>query len=196
MPTKSRTQTSPKPASGSAKAKKTASTATRPVTTRGSGTSAPPKHTGQPKRTLTPDNFIQTVANVANSGPQLVLAAVKPNATALREKIFLGVSSVNDCRYCKWGHTHWAMAQGVPLEEVNQILSFQIESLEAKNLAEAAAILFAQHYAEHLDQFDHESIANLREYFSDSPGRRDSRLRALYHVHQPARQHRRCLPQP
>ncbi len=169
MPTKSRMQASPKSASSSAKVRKTASNATRPVMTNGSGTSAPPQHTSQPKRTLTPDNFFQTVANVVNSSPQLALAAVKPNiSAALREKIFLGVSSVNDCRYCKWGHTHWSMAQGVPLEEVNQILSFQIESLEAKNPAEAAAILFAQHYAEHLDQFDHESIANLRKYFSDS----------------------------
>jgi hypothetical protein len=60
------------------------------------------------------------------------------------------------------------MAQGVPLEEVNQILGHQIESLKAKNPAEAAAILFAQHYAENLDQFDPESIENLRKYYSDA----------------------------
>ncbi len=78
------------------------------------------------------------------------------------------MSSINDCRYCKWGHTHWAMAQGVPLEEVNQILGHQAESLVAKNPGEAAAILFAQHYAEQLDQFDPESIENLRQYYSDA----------------------------
>ena len=60
------------------------------------------------------------------------------------------------------------MAHGVPLEEVNQILSHQTESLEANNPAEAAAILFAQHYAEQLDQFDPESIENLRKYYSDA----------------------------
>ena len=37
------------------------------------------------------------------------------------------------------------MAKGVPLEEVNQILGGQVESLAAANPAEAAAILFAQH---------------------------------------------------
>jgi hypothetical protein len=60
------------------------------------------------------------------------------------------------------------MAHGVPLEEVNQILGHQIESLEAKNLAEAAAILYAQHYAENLDQCDPEAIENLRKYYSDA----------------------------
>ena len=80
----------------------------------------------------------------------------------------LGVTSVTDCRYCQWGHTHWAMAHGVPLEEVNQILGQQVESLEAKNPAEAAAILFAQHYAENLDGFDPASIANLRKHYSDA----------------------------
>ena len=80
----------------------------------------------------------------------------------------LGVTSVNDCRYCKWGHTHWAMAHGVSLDEVNQILGHETEALKALDPAEAAAILFAQHYAEHHDQIDPESIENLRKYYSDA----------------------------
>jgi AhpD family alkylhydroperoxidase len=126
---------------------------------------------GQPekmKRTLTPGNAFRTVAGVAASSRVLLSARFRPKVPAvLREKIMLGVTSITDCRYCQWGHTHWAMAQGVPLEEVNQILGHQIESLKAKNPAEAAAILFAQHYAENLDQFDPESIENLRKYYSD-----------------------------
>jgi AhpD family alkylhydroperoxidase len=100
--------------------------------------------------------------------PVFIQALIRPKTSrALREKLMLEVTSVNDCRYCQWGHTHWAMAHGVPLEEVNQILGQQIESLQAKNPAEAAAILFAQHYAENLDRFDPESIENLRKYYSD-----------------------------
>ena len=130
---------------------------------------APPKPASKPKRTLTRDNFFKTVADVLASGPVLFEAAFRPRVSAaLREKLFLAVSSVNDCRYCKWGHTHWAMAQGVPLDEVNQILGQQSESLAAKNPAEAAAILFAQHYAEELDQIDPESIENLREHYCDA----------------------------
>jgi AhpD family alkylhydroperoxidase len=121
------------------------------------------------KRTLTSANFFKTVANVVASGPVLLAALVRPKTSAaLREKVMLGVTSVTGCRYCQWGHTHWAIARGVPLEEVNEILGQQIESLEAKNPAEATAILFAQHYAENLDQFDPESIENLRRYYSDS----------------------------
>ena len=131
--------------------------------------SAPPNRPRKTKRTLTPDNVFRTVANVVASGPVLVAALVRPRIpAALREKVVLGVTAVNDCRYCAWGHTHWAMAHGVPLEEVNQILGHQIESLEAKDPAEAAAILFAQHYAEHRDQFDPESMENLRKYYSDA----------------------------
>ncbi len=135
-----------------------------------SGASAPPK-IRKTKRTLTPRNFFRAVANFVTSLPVVVrawpLRSPKTSA-ALREKVWLGVTSVNEARYCKWAHTHWAMDQGVPLEEVNQILGFQVKPLEGKNPAEAAAILFGQHYAQHLDQIDLESIENLRKYYSDA----------------------------
>jgi AhpD family alkylhydroperoxidase len=135
----------------------------------GSSASAPPKHHRKPKRTLTSDNFLKTVVNVVASGRVLATAFIKPRTSAaLREKVVLGVTSVNDCRYCAWGHTHWAMAHGVSLEEVNQILGHQTAQLAAKDPAEAAAILFAQHYAEHRDQFDPEALENLRLYYSDA----------------------------
>jgi AhpD family alkylhydroperoxidase len=121
------------------------------------------------KRTLTPGNVFTTVGNVVASTPVLLAALVRPSTSAaLREKVVLGVTAINDCSYCKWGHTHWAMANGVPLEEVNQILGLQIDALEAKNPAEAAAILFAQHYAESLDRLDPDSLENLRTFYSDA----------------------------
>jgi len=163
METRFPKQTGPQSASNSAASAATPADDPHPK----SGASAPPKNLRKMKRTLTPDNLFRTVANVVASGPVLLTAFVRPKTSAaLREKVVLGVTSINDCRYCQWGHTHWAMANGVPLEEVNQILGLQIESLEAKNPAEAAAILFAQHYAEQLDQFDPESIENLRKYYS------------------------------
>jgi len=131
--------------------------------------SVPPKQHRKPKRTLTPDNLLKTVVNVVASARVLARAFIKPRTSAaLREKVVLGVTSVNDCRYCAWGHTHWAMAHGVSLDEVNQILGHQTAALEAKDPAEAAAILFAQHYAEHRDQFDPDAIENLRKYYSEA----------------------------
>jgi AhpD family alkylhydroperoxidase len=130
---------------------------------------APPMRPGKEKRTLTGDNFFRTVAGAVASAPALLVALVRPKTSAaLREKVMLGVASINDCRLCSWGHTHWALANGVPLEEVNQILGHQVESLEAKDPAEAAAILFAQHYAENLDRFDPESLENLRRHYSNA----------------------------
>ncbi len=128
-----------------------------------------PKHHRKTKRTLTPDNLVRTLSRFIRSGWVLTGALIRPKTSpALREKVVLGVTSVNDCRYCKWGHTHWAMAHGVSLDEVNQILGHETEALKALDPAEAAAILFAQHYAEHHDQIDPESIENLRKYYSNA----------------------------
>jgi len=55
---------------------------------------------------LTPDNLFKTVVNFVASAPVLAKAILRPRTSpALREKVVLGVTSVNDCRYCKWGHT-------------------------------------------------------------------------------------------
>jgi AhpD family alkylhydroperoxidase len=121
------------------------------------------------KRTLGFDNLFGVLGAVLASSPVLLRALFRPKTSAaLREMVMLGVTSVTDCRYCAWGHGHWAMAQGVSLEEVNQILGQQNEALQARAPAEAAAILFAQHYGEHLEQFDPAAIDNLRTHYSDA----------------------------
>ncbi|QDU28981.1 Carboxymuconolactone decarboxylase family protein [Anatilimnocola aggregata] len=130
---------------------------------------ATPKKTSKPKRTLTAANFLKTTANCAISFPILIRSVFSPKTSkALREKVMLGVTAINDCRFCAWGHSHWAASQGVSLEEVNQILSNQDNSLAASDPAEAAAILFGQHYAEQLDEIDPESVKNLHNYFSSA----------------------------
>ena len=121
------------------------------------------------KRTLDFDSLFTLLAAVLASSHVLLTALFRPRTSAaLREKVMLGATSVTDCRYCAWGHGHWAMANGVSLDEVNQILGQQTASLQAKAPAEAAAILFAQHYSEHLEQFDPAAIANLRLHYSDA----------------------------
>ena len=137
------------------------------------GASAPPQKPAKVKRTFTPANFLKTVAYaVVSSGPAILLAASGPKPktfkAALREKVMLGVTSITDCRYCAVGaHPLGGMAHGVPLEEVNQILGHdRLSSLKAKDPAEAAAILFARHYAEQLDEIDPESVKNLSNFFS------------------------------
>jgi len=133
------------------------------------GASAPSQKPAKAKRTFTPANFLKTVGNVVISFPAIIGSVFRPKTSkAVREKVMLGVTAINDCRYCAWGHSHWAAAQGIPLEEVNQILSSQVGSLKASDPAEAAAILFGQHYAEQLDEMDPESVKNLRNHFSQA----------------------------
>ena len=122
------------------------------------------------------------------SFPVIIRSVFRPKTSkALREKVMLGVTAINDCRYCAWGHSHWATSQGIPLEEVNQILGSQDGSLKASDPAEAAAILFGQHYAEHLDEIDPESVKNLRNHFSQAAGPGDRRVRVLHYVHESQR---------
>ncbi len=140
-----------------------ATTSQRP----GEGAIAPPQTQRKVKRTLTPGNVLKTTANCAFAFPIIIRSIFRPKTSKpLREKVCLGVTAINDCRFCAWGHSHWATSQGIPLEEVNQILSNQDGSLKANDPAEAAAILFGQHYAEQLGEIDPESVKNLRNFFS------------------------------
>ena len=70
---------------------------------------------GMAKRTLTPDNILKTVANLVIASPVIIRSIFRPKTSkALREKIMLGVTAINDCRYCAWGHSHWAISQSMP----------------------------------------------------------------------------------
>ena len=131
------------------------------------GGATPPGPPPDAKRTLTRKNVVRTVGDVVVSAPALLPALVRPKTShALREKIMLAVSSVNECGYCQWGHAQLASVQGVSLEEINEILEYQ--SLEAATSAEAAAILFAQGYAEAGGRVDPEAIAIVRTHYSEA----------------------------
>lgn len=129
--------------------------------------STPPQTAAKAKRTLTPGNILRTTVDCAFAFPTIIRSVFRPKTSkAIREKVCLGVTAINDCRFCAWGHSHWAISVGISPEEVNKILSSQDRSLEASDPAEAAAILFGQHYAEQLGKTDPESVKNLSNYFS------------------------------
>ena len=131
------------------------------------GAATPPGPPPDAKRMLTRQNLLRTIGDVVVSAPALLPALVRPKTShALREKIMLAVSSVNECGYCQWGHSQLASVQGVSLEEINEILGFQ--SLEAATSSEAAAILFAQSCAENGGRVDADAIAILRTHYSEA----------------------------
>jgi AhpD family alkylhydroperoxidase len=124
------------------------------------------------KRTLTPDNIARTTVNCAFALPVIVRSVFRPKTSkALREKVMLGVTAINDSRYCAWGHSHWATSQGVAQEGIDQILAKQDDSPGSNDPAEAAAILFGQGYARHSDEIDPDAMRELRRHFSQGQAR-------------------------
>jgi alkylhydroperoxidase family enzyme len=124
---------------------------------------------GVARRTLTPDNIVRTVANLAIAFPIIVRSVFRPKTSkSLREKLMLGVTAINDARFCKWGHTHWAFSQGVSLEEVNQILGNTDDALAGCEPAEVAAIRFGQRYAMDLHNVDLDLAKDLREFYDQA----------------------------
>ena len=98
------------------------------------------------KRTFSFSLYARSLAAVAAASPVLVRALVRPRISpALREQILLAVTSVNDCRYCNWGHTVLALRNGVDMNALRQALDSG--SLGADSTPEEVAILYAQHVA-------------------------------------------------
>ncbi len=117
------------------------------------------------KRVFTPGNLLKRLSLAGLHLPFLVRGVLWPaTSRALREKIMLAVTSVNDCRYCSWGHTRLALANGVDIDELNQLLSH--EGVNVGSDADAAAVLYAQHYADTDGKVDPEAIVQLKPYFS------------------------------
>jgi AhpD family alkylhydroperoxidase len=61
------------------------------------------------------------------------------------ERIMLAVTEVNECAICSYAHTKKALESGMSSEEIQKILAGVIEDIPAD---EAAAVMFAQHYAD------------------------------------------------
>ena len=64
---------------------------------------------------------------------------------AFRERLMLAVTSVNECRYCSYYHTKLALQEGISAEDAAKLLEGSVENCPPQ---EAAALLYAQHWAE------------------------------------------------
>jgi AhpD family alkylhydroperoxidase len=101
------------------------------------------------KRTFTMPLLLCSFGTFVLYMPVRWLALVRPaTSRALREKVCIGVTSVNDCRWCTWLHTGIALQHGVNLDELQSLLDS--DTFGAPNEREATAILFAQHFAQTL----------------------------------------------
>ena len=99
------------------------------------------------KRTFTMPLLARSFATLVLYTPIRWIALVKPaTSRALREKVILGVTSVNDCRWCSWLHSGIALTHGVDLDELQSLLDSG--TFGAVDEREATAVLFGQHFAE------------------------------------------------
>lgn len=62
-----------------------------------------------------------------------------------KERIMLAVTEVNGCEICSYGHTKYALEQGMSNEEIKSFLTGNPENISSD---EMPAIIFAQHYAD------------------------------------------------
>ena len=108
----------------------------------------PASSSGAPfrKRTFSLPLYARSLAAVMAASPVLVRALIRPRISrALREQVMLGVTSVNDCRYCNWGHAALALRNGVDLAALRQTLGSR--SLSTDSTPGEVAIWYAQHVA-------------------------------------------------
>ncbi len=62
-----------------------------------------------------------------------------------QERLMLAVTGVNGCRYCSYFHARQALKGGISGREIEDLLSGTVENCPQD---EAAAVLYAQHWAE------------------------------------------------
>jgi len=117
------------------------------------------------KRTFTMPLLLRSLGAALLYMPIRWIALVKPAISrGLREEVFLGVTSVNDCRWCTWLHSGFALMHGVKLDELNSLLGSGARGRVDER--EATAILFAQHFAETLRQPTPEARLALAKQFT------------------------------
>jgi len=117
------------------------------------------------KRTFTLSLLARSLLGAALYLPVLLVALLRPTTSrALREKVMLAVSAVNDCRYCNWVHTGLALANGVDLDDLKHVL--EADTFGEVNGRDATAILFARHFADTVRRPHAEARTALAREFS------------------------------
>jgi AhpD family alkylhydroperoxidase len=81
---------------------------------------------------------------------------------AFRERLMLAVTAVNGCRYCSYFHARQALKSGISTEEINRLLSGDVESCPED---EAMAVIYAQHWAESGARPEPENVLKLQQTY-------------------------------
>jgi AhpD family alkylhydroperoxidase len=115
------------------------------------------------KRFYTPRTFLRDLRDAWAHMPEFRETARAGRVSrAFAEKIMIAVTAVNDCRHCARFHTGLALREGIPPNEIREILSGEIGAFPEE---EAVALAFAQHWAEMAGDPDPEVERRFRDYY-------------------------------
>ena len=81
---------------------------------------------------------------------------------AFRQRLWLVVTSVNDCRYCRYLHSNIGLRLGLSFEEVKTLSSGEVTSSPAE---ERPALLYGMHWAKQDGRTDPEAHARLMQSY-------------------------------
>ena len=139
------------------------------------------------KRTFTMPLLLRSMGAALLYMPIRWIALVRPAIPrGLREEVFLGVTSVNDCRWCTWLHSGFALMHGVKLDELQSVLGSGTAGTVDER--EATAILFAQHFADTLRHPTPEARLFACQTVHALSATGDHGLDSLHLLHKPIRQ--------
>ncbi|MFP5382953.1 MAG: carboxymuconolactone decarboxylase family protein [Gammaproteobacteria bacterium] len=117
------------------------------------------------RRTFTLPLLARSAAAALKSSPTLLKALRQPaTSPALREKVMLAVTAVNDCRYCSWVHTGLALQNDVDLDDLQHVLD--AGTFGQLDEREAVAILYGKHFADTVREPDAEAERALARAWS------------------------------
>ena len=115
------------------------------------------------KRIYTLPTFLASVSDLFHHRGDLHMVVRRRHIDpALAEKLMLVVTEVNRCRYCHFVHTHAALRAGVTEQELSYLRAHDFAGLPVKD---AAALQFAQHYAEQQGRYDQASSKHVVELY-------------------------------
>lgn len=98
------------------------------------------------KRVFTPASLLANALDIVKDLPRLP-RLMRPDSVspAFRERLFLAVTSVNQCRYCTWLHSDLSQKSGVTESQVLALLGGNV----TENFGEEGeALSYAIHFAE------------------------------------------------
>ncbi len=121
------------------------------------------------KRTYTFRTFITDIQKIMNHRKYIREAHRSRRVSKkLSEHIMLVVTGINECVYCEWGHTNFALNLGTTMKEIDALLSKEFSDFPPD---EYQALVFAQHYAESAGQPSKEEVTKLLTEYGLEKGR-------------------------